>query len=50
MYWHPVAATDDQALVSTQIEPLGPALSEVYRLFAEQWAAAGAAAKLFPCA
>ncbi|MGY4541771.1 pyruvate-formate lyase-activating enzyme [Arthrobacter sp. UYNi723] len=50
VYWHPVAATDDQALVSTQIEPLGPALSMVYRLFAEQWAAAGAAAKLFPCA
>ncbi|MET3923647.1 radical SAM protein [Arthrobacter sp. UYEF20] len=50
VYWHPVAATDDRALVSTQIEPLGPALSEVYRLFAEQWAAAGAAARLFPCA
>jgi len=50
VYWHPVAATDDQALVTTQIEPLGPALSEVYRLFTEQWAAAETSAALFPCA
>ena len=50
VYWHPVAATDDQALVTPQIEPLGPALSEVYRLFTEQWAAAKTSAALFPCA
>lgn len=50
VFWHPVAATDDQALVTAQIEPLGPALSEVYRLFTEQWAAAKTSAALFPCA
>lgn len=50
IFWHPVAALDENALVTRQIEPLGPALDEVNRLFAEQWAAAGAAAALFPCA
>lgn len=50
IYWHPVATTDDRALVTRQIEPLGPALDHVSRLFAEQWARANAAASLFPCA
>ncbi len=50
VYWHPVAALDEGALVSRDIEPLGPVLDEVSRLFAEQWAAEGAAAALFPCA
>lgn len=50
VYWHPVAAIDDQALVTTQIEPLGPALSEITRLFNEQWAANAAATSLFRCA
>jgi uncharacterized Fe-S cluster-containing radical SAM superfamily protein len=50
VYWHPVAATDDQALVTRQIEPLIPALDEVSRLFAEQWAVAATKAALFPCA
>lgn len=50
VYWHPVAATDDRALVTRQIEPLGPVLDRVSALFWEQWAVANAAASLFPCA
>lgn len=50
VYWHPVAAIDERALVSRSIEPLTPALDEVRRLFAEQWAQAAEAAALFPCA
>lgn len=50
IYWHPVAATDDDALVTRRIEPLTPALDEISRAFAEQWAAAATAAQLFPCA
>ncbi|MCV7121642.1 Rv1681 family radical SAM protein [Mycobacterium lacus] len=50
VYWHPVAATDQRALVTRTIEPLTPALDEVSRLFAEQWARAADAAALFPCA
>jgi len=50
VYWHPVAATDDQALVTRQIEPLTPALDDITRLFTEQWAVAATKAALFPCA
>ena len=50
VYWHPVAATDDGALVTRQIEPLAPALDEISRAFAEQWARKASAAQLFPCA
>ena len=50
IYWHPVAATDDDALVTRRIEPLTPALDEISRAFAEQWAATVTAAQLFPCA
>ena len=50
VYWHPVAAIDQNALVSSRIEPLTPALDEIARLFAEQWAKASTAAALFPCA
>ncbi|UJL32158.1 radical SAM protein (plasmid) [Mycolicibacterium vanbaalenii] len=50
VYWHPVAATDEQALVTHQVEPLTPALDEISRAFAEQWARAATAAQLFPCA
>lgn len=50
VYWHPVAATDEQALVTHRIEPLTPALDEISRVFAEQWARAASAAQLFPCA
>ncbi len=50
VYWHPVAATDDRALVTTQITPLRPALSEISRLFRAQWAAATAATSMFSCA
>jgi uncharacterized Fe-S cluster-containing radical SAM superfamily protein len=50
VYWHPVAATDDRALITRQIEPLTTALDEVSRLFTEQWAVAATKAALFPCA
>jgi Radical SAM superfamily/4Fe-4S single cluster domain len=50
VYWHPVTATNEQALVSRTVEPLTPALDTVSRLFAEQWARAAEAAALFPCA
>jgi pyruvate-formate lyase-activating enzyme len=50
VYWHPVAAIDQNALVSSRIEPLTPALDEISSLFAEQWAKGSTAAALFPCA
>jgi len=50
VYWHPVAATDEEALVTRQVEPLTPALDEISRAFAEQWARSASAAQLFPCA
>jgi GNAT superfamily N-acetyltransferase len=50
VYWHPVAAIDQNALVTRQIEPLTPALDEISRLFAEQWVKTSTAAALFPCA
>lgn len=50
VYWHPVAATDERALITTQIEPLGPTLDRVTQLFNAQWAANNNAASLFPCA
>jgi hypothetical protein len=50
VYWHPVAATDERALVTRTLEPLAPALEEISDLFAEQWARAASAAALFPCA
>lgn len=50
VYWHPVAATDDRALVTRQVEPLRPALDEIYERFTRQWAVAATAAALFPCA
>lgn len=50
VYWHPVAATDEDALVTRMIEPLTPARDEISRAFAEQWARAAGAARLFPCA
>lgn len=50
VYWHPVAATDERALVSSTVEPLTPSLTEISRLFIEQWARAAESAALFPCA
>jgi hypothetical protein len=50
VYWHPVTATDERALVTHTIEPLTPALDTIARLFAEQWARAAEATALFPCA
>jgi Radical SAM superfamily/4Fe-4S single cluster domain len=50
VYWHPVAATDERALVTRTIEPLTPALDTVARLFAEQWARSAESTALFPCA
>ncbi|MDZ7885468.1 MAG: radical SAM protein [Mycobacterium sp.] len=50
VYWHPVAATDDNALVTRRIEPLAPALDDISVAFAELWARKASAAQLFPCA
>jgi uncharacterized Fe-S cluster-containing radical SAM superfamily protein len=50
VYWHPVAATDEQLLVRREIEPLRPALDEIYRLFTNQWTRTHNAVALFPCA
>ncbi|PZS34789.1 MAG: radical SAM protein, partial [Pseudonocardiales bacterium] len=50
VYWHPVTATDEHALITTQLEPLGPTLDHITDLFTAQWAAADAATALFPCA
>jgi uncharacterized Fe-S cluster-containing radical SAM superfamily protein len=50
VYWHPVAATDERLLVRREIEPLRPALDQIYRLFADQWAHTRSAVALFPCA
>ena len=50
IFWHPVAALDDNALVSRQILPLAPSLNRVSELFAEQWSSATAATSMFACA
>jgi Radical SAM superfamily/4Fe-4S single cluster domain len=50
VYWHPVAATDERLLVRREIEPLRPALDQIYGLFADQWARTHSAVALFPCA
>lgn len=50
IYWHPVAALDEDALVSRQILPLAPSLDRVSELFAEQWSSMTAASTLFACA
>ena len=50
VYWHPVTATDEQALVTRTLAPLAPALDLISQLFAEQWARAAESAALFPCA
>ena len=50
VYWHPVSATDETALVTRELEPLGPTLDHISELFAHQWALTSAAAALFPCA
>ena len=39
VYWHPVAATDEQALVTRRVEPLTPVLDADFSGVAEQWAA-----------
>lgn len=50
IYWHPVAALDEDALVSRQILPLAPSLDKVNDLFAQQWSSMTAAAAMFACA
>ena len=50
IYWHPVAALDENALVSRQVLPLGPSLDRVQELFAEQWSSVTAATSMFACA
>ena len=48
--WLHAEGIDKNPLVSQRIEPFAPALDEIARLFAEQWAKASTAAALFPCA
>jgi hypothetical protein len=50
VYWHPVTATDERLLVRREIEPLRPALDQIYRQFCDQWAHALNAVAVFPCA
>jgi len=50
IYWHPVAALDENALVSRQILPLAPSLDLVSDLFARQWSSMTAASAMFACA
>lgn len=50
VYWHPVAADDASLLVSTQILPLAPAITQVQDLFRTDRLRASAAARAFPCA
>jgi hypothetical protein len=50
IYWHPVAALDENALVSRQVLPLAPSLDRVRELFAEQWSSVTAATSMFACA
>jgi sulfatase maturation enzyme AslB (radical SAM superfamily) len=50
VYWHPVAASDERALVSREIEPLRRALDEIYRQYCHQWAHTQSTVRLFPCA
>jgi len=50
VYWHPVAATDPDALVTSQIEPISEALDKVRDLFAEQWHTSATKVSAFTCA
>ena len=50
IYWHPVAATDDDMLISPDVFPLQAAIGEVRRRYVAQRAEADAAAQWFPCA
>jgi len=50
VYWHPVAATDPDALVSSQIEPISEALDMVRALFQEQWHNSASQVSAFTCA
>ena len=50
IFWHPVAALDEEALVSREILPLTPSLDRISALFAQQWASSTAAISMFACA
>ena len=50
IYWHPVAATDEDMLVTRDLFPLQAAIGEVRRRYLRQRADAAAAAQWFPCA
>jgi sulfatase maturation enzyme AslB (radical SAM superfamily) len=50
IFWHPVAAADERLLVRREIEPLRPALDQIYRLFCDRWAHTQSKVTLFPCA
>ena len=50
VYWHPVGADHEDQLVTTDILPLAPAISEVRRRFVAYRSRADEAARWFPCA
>lgn len=50
VYWHPVAATDPDMLVTTAILPLQAAIDQITTRFYAQRESAATAAELFPCA
>ena len=50
IFWHPVAATDDDMLISRDVFPLSAAIGEVRRRYTDQRAEADAATQWFPCA
>jgi organic radical activating enzyme len=50
VYWHPVAADDEDMLVTSEHFPLGDAIQKVRTLFAEQQHKAEALAEAFTCA
>jgi hypothetical protein len=50
VYWHPVGADHDDQLVTRELFPLGAAIDEVRRRFAEYRQTVTAAADRFHCA
>lgn len=50
VYWHPVAATDPDMLITTAILPLQAAIDQVTTRFYAQRESAATASELFPCA
>jgi uncharacterized Fe-S cluster-containing radical SAM superfamily protein len=50
VYWHPVAADDEDTLVTREVFPLARAIEQVRKRFVEHRSRQDAAASVFPCA